>query len=239
MPARWRPTIPFTRLDKQQALPTSRRSPRCATARRVATLRSPRSSSRTKRRCARKLKKAGIDVDSLLVKRKEIRNCEAGANSGADSTARPCACRVISCRWSSPARKSPSSCWCPGSAPASTPRRRRPTRSCTSRPPSPFEITGLFAADLGDGSAVRPPAARSPCTWWTERRTSTSATRCKRPAWSRTRSKCYLKAGRLAAAVASLSGGDLRAGRACSSPRACACLCTPSSAPPPARRASL
>ena len=82
---------------------------------------------------ARKLEQAGVDVDGLLAKRKELAEAAASARARLTrcSTDKRCACPAICCRWNFPAKRSPNSCWCPTSGPAFTRRRRRRTRSST------------------------------------------------------------------------------------------------------------
>ena len=68
----------------------------------------------------------------------------AGAGRARASAASACTSAATSCRSTSMRRGSRNSCWCRSSAPASTCRRRRPTRSSTSRSSKGFDVQGTF-----------------------------------------------------------------------------------------------
>ena len=88
---------PFAKLDKEQLVQLNT----------IATVRDRKARGDTtlsaleladERALSRDLTKAGVDVDGLLAKRKQMAN-----KPTLPSTGRPSACRDICCRWSSPA----------------------------------------------------------------------------------------------------------------------------------------
>ena len=104
-------------------------------------LRRPRQARRSRRRHAGApaAARGPLDVDAPPPS-----SPVAGARGRRASTASACTSAAMSCRSTSTRRGSRSSCWCRLSAPASTCRRRRPTRSSTSRSSKGFEVQGPF-----------------------------------------------------------------------------------------------